>query len=89
MLKQTNLSVSSTKNANQRIWIIRSEKRRQFIPPLERYNEKLRVQKCSVSRRRGFDAGLCKIRRIALPIDNDDVANKWFMQQSMQILKDR
>jgi len=35
-----------------------------------------------------FDAGLCKIRRVALPID-DDVVNKRFVQQNMQILKDR
>jgi len=34
-------------------------------------------------------AGLCKIRRVALPIDNDDVVNKRFVQQNMQILKDR
>jgi len=34
-----------------------------------------------------FDARLCKIRRIA-PVD-DDVVNKRFVQQSMQILKDR
>jgi len=36
-----------------------------------------------------FDARLCKIRRVALPADGDDVANKRFVQQSMQILKDR
>jgi len=36
-----------------------------------------------------FDARLCKIRRVALPVDDDDVANKRFVQQSMQILKDR
>jgi len=36
-----------------------------------------------------FDAGLCKIRRVALPIDDDDVVNKRFVQQNMQILKDR
>jgi len=34
-----------------------------------------------------FDARLCKIRRIALPIDDDDVVNKRFVQQNMQILK--
>jgi len=36
-----------------------------------------------------FDAGLCKIRRVALPIDDHDVVNKQFMHQNMQILKDR
>jgi len=36
-----------------------------------------------------FDARLCKIRHIALPVDHDDdVANKRFVQQSMRILKD-
>jgi len=35
-----------------------------------------------------FDARLCKIRRVALSVD-DDVVNKRFVQQSMQILKDR
>jgi len=34
-----------------------------------------------------FGARLCKIRCIAL--DDNDVANEQFMQQSMQILKDR
>jgi len=36
-----------------------------------------------------FDARLCKVRYVALPIDDDNVANKRFVQQSMQILKDR
>jgi len=37
-----------------------------------------------------FDARLCKIRRVALPIDDDDdIINKRFMQRNMQILKDR
>jgi len=36
-----------------------------------------------------FDVRLCKIRRVALPVDDDDVVNKQFVQQSMQILKDR
>jgi len=36
-----------------------------------------------------FDARLCKIRRVALPVDDDDVVNKRFMQQNTQILKDR
>jgi len=36
-----------------------------------------------------FDARLCKIRRVALPIDEDDVVNKRFMHQNMQILKDQ
>jgi len=35
-----------------------------------------------------FDARLCKTRCVALPVDDDDV-NKRFVQQSMQILKDR
>jgi len=34
-----------------------------------------------------FDARLCKIRRVALRVDDD--VNKRFVQQSMQILKDR
>jgi len=34
-----------------------------------------------------FDARLCKIR--VLPVDDDDVVNKWFVQQNMQILKNR
>jgi len=34
-----------------------------------------------------FDARSCKIRRVALPIDDDDVVNKRFVQQKMQILK--
>jgi len=34
-----------------------------------------------------FDARLCKIRRVALPVDDDDVVNKRFVQQSMRILK--
>jgi len=34
-----------------------------------------------------FDAKLCKIRRVALPVDDDDVVNKRFVQQNMQILK--
>jgi len=33
-----------------------------------------------------FDARLCKIRRVALPVDDD--VNKRFVQQRMQILKD-
>jgi len=36
-----------------------------------------------------FDARLCMIQRVALPVDDDDDINKQFMQQSMQILKDR
>jgi len=35
-----------------------------------------------------FDARLCKIRRVALSIDDDNVVNKRFVQQNMQILKD-
>jgi len=31
-----------------------------------------------------FDVRLSKIRRVALPVDGDDVANKRFVQQSMQ-----
>jgi len=35
-----------------------------------------------------FDARLCKIRRVALPVDDDDdVVKKRFVQQNMQILK--
>jgi len=30
-----------------------------------------------------FDARLCKIRCVALPVCGDDVANKRFVQQSM------
>jgi len=36
-----------------------------------------------------FDARLCKIRRVTLPVDDDDVANKQLVQQSMQVLKNR
>jgi len=36
-----------------------------------------------------FDAKSHKIRRVALPIDDGDAVNKRYMQQSMQILKDR
>jgi len=36
-----------------------------------------------------FNARLCKIRRVALSVDDDDVVNKRFVQQSMKILKDR
>jgi len=36
-----------------------------------------------------FDAKSRKIRRIALPVDNDDVANKRYVLQSVKILKDR
>ena len=36
-----------------------------------------------------FDARSRKIRRVALPVDDDDVANKRYVQQSIQILKDR
>jgi len=56
---------------------------------LERYNEELRVQKSLCRVATDFDARLCKIRRVALSIDDNDVANKHFVQQSMQILKDR
>jgi len=34
-----------------------------------------------------FDARLCKIRRVALSVDDDDVINKRFVQQNMQILR--
>jgi len=34
-----------------------------------------------------FDAILCKIRRVTLPVDDDDVVNKRFVQQNIQILK--
>jgi len=36
-----------------------------------------------------FDARLCKIRCVALPVNDNDVVNERFVQQSMQILKDR
>jgi len=36
-----------------------------------------------------FDAKSRKIWRVALPIDDGDAANKRYVQQSMQILKDR
>jgi hypothetical protein len=36
-----------------------------------------------------FDAKSRKIRRVALPVDDGDVANKRYVEQSMQILKDR
>jgi len=34
-----------------------------------------------------FDATSCKIRRVALLVDDDDVVNKRFVQQNIQILK--
>jgi len=36
-----------------------------------------------------FDAKLRKIRRVALPVDDDDVANERYVLQSVKILKDR
>jgi len=36
-----------------------------------------------------FNAKSRKIRRVALPIDDGNAANKRYVQQSMQILKDR
>ena len=36
-----------------------------------------------------FDARLRKIRCVALPVDDDDVANKQYVQQNIQILNDR
>jgi len=36
-----------------------------------------------------FDAKLRKIRRVALPVDDTDAANKRYMQQSVQDLKNR
>ncbi|KYM94616.1 hypothetical protein ALC62_14749, partial [Cyphomyrmex costatus] len=36
-----------------------------------------------------FDAKLRKIRRLALPVDDTDAANKRYVQQSVQDLKDR
>jgi len=35
------------------------------------------------------DTRSCKIRRVALPVDDYDVVNKHFVQQNMQILKNR
>jgi len=66
---------------------IETEKRQRFISPLERYNQKLRVRKCLCRVATDFDARLYKIRRVVLPVDG--VANKRFVQQNMQILKDR
>ncbi|KYN50639.1 hypothetical protein ALC56_00015, partial [Trachymyrmex septentrionalis] len=36
-----------------------------------------------------FDAKSRKIRRLALPVDDADAANKQYVQQSIQDLKDR
>ena len=36
-----------------------------------------------------FDAKSRKIRHVALPVDDGDVANKRYVQQTIQILKDR
>jgi len=36
-----------------------------------------------------FDARSRKIRRIVLPVDDGDAANKHYVLQSVQILKDR
>ena len=36
-----------------------------------------------------FDAKSRKIRRVTLPADDADAANKWYVQQSVQDLKDR
>ena len=36
-----------------------------------------------------FDAKSRKIRRVALPVDDGDVVNKRYLQQNMQMLKDR
>jgi len=36
-----------------------------------------------------FNAKLRKIRRVALPVDDGDVANKRYVLQSVQILKDQ
>jgi len=36
-----------------------------------------------------FDARSRKIRRVALPVDDNDAANKQYVLQSVQILKDR
>jgi len=36
-----------------------------------------------------FDAKSRKIRRVALPVDDDDAANKRYVLQSVKILKDR
>ena len=35
-----------------------------------------------------FDAKSCKIRHVVLPVDDGDAANKRYVQQSIQILKD-
>jgi len=36
-----------------------------------------------------FDAKSRKIRRVALPVDDSDVANKYYVLQSVKILKNR
>jgi len=36
-----------------------------------------------------FDAKSRKIRRVALPVDDGDAVNKRYMQQNVQMLKDR
>lgn len=36
-----------------------------------------------------YDAKSRKIQRVAPPVDDSDVANKWYVQESMKILKDR
>jgi len=36
-----------------------------------------------------FNAKSCKIKRIALPVDDSDAANKRYLLQNIQILKDR
>lgn len=36
-----------------------------------------------------FDAKSRKIRHVALPVDDGDVVNKRYVQQTVQILKDR
>ena len=36
-----------------------------------------------------FDAKYRKIRRVALPVDDGDAVNKRYMQQNVQMLKDR
>jgi len=61
-----------------------SEQRNDDDSSLEQYDEKLYIRKRSVSHRYRLR---CEIRRIALPIDDDDVVNKRFVQQNMQILK--
>jgi len=43
---------------------------------------------CTTDCATDFDAKSRKIRHVALPVDDDDVANKRYVLQSVKILKD-